>query len=323
MKSHLSRLGLASMLVAGGLAGTATAQDTFPDKPVTMVVGFSAGGGMDTLGRLVAEKASEALGQQVVVENRPGAAGTIAPAHVANAEPDGYTLYLGETAALTGPVVFGEGVGYDPLESFVPIAQLAIAPLALIANADVPADDVAGFIELVKENPGEYFYAAPGVATLQHMVVEQLKEAAGIEIDAVQFQGGSPSVAAVISGEVPFAVTSLAAAQRQADGGDVKIIGVTTLDPVPGFESLPTVSSAVPGFEAVPRQFVMAPAGTPDDVVATLTAAFETALADEELRKTLAGRGLLPTYLSGADLGADLPAVTETWSNTARRLVAQ
>lgn len=312
---------LAAGLYALGVTSTAALAE-FPEKPVTLVVGFSAGGGMDTLARIAAEAASGPLGQSIAVENRPGAGGTIAPAHVAQQNADGYTLYLGETAALVGPVVFGDSVGYDPLTSFAPVAQLAIAPLALIANPEVPADDIASFIELVRANPGEYFYAASGVATLQHMSMEQIKAAAGLDIEVVQFQGGAPSVQAVIAGEVSFAITSLSAANRQAEGGAVKILGVTTLEPVPGFESLPTVSSVVPGFESVPRQFVMAPAGTPEDALTKLEAAFAAALATESVQEQLLGRGLIPAFLSSAELAADLPGVTETWSATAREALS-
>lgn len=311
----------AALLALAVSATSANAQDSFPDKPLTLVVGFSAGGGMDTLGRIIADAAGKILGQQIAVENRPGAGGTISGAHVANAEPDGYTLWLTETAALTGPVVFGEAVGYDPLESFAPVAQLAVAPLAIFANSELPAADIASFVELVRGSPGEYFYAAPGVATLQHMAMEQLKEAAGLEIDAVQFQGGSPSVAAVVSGEVSVGITSLSAAMQQAEGGNVKVLGVTTGEPVAGFEDVPTVGSVVAGFESVPRQFVLAPSGTPDEVVAIVADAFGQALADDAVRQQLVDRGLIPAYLGTQELAAELPGITEVWSQTAERLV--
>ena len=304
------------------LAGAAAAQDDFPTKPVTMVVGFSAGGGMDTLGRLVGERVGEELGQRVVVENRPGAGGTIAPAHVAGQPPDGYTLYLGETAALVGPVMF-EDVGYDPTESFAPVAQLAIAPLALVANAEVPVASLEEFVEYVKASPGEYFYAAPGVATLQHLAIEQLKDAAGLEIDAVQFQGGSPSVQAVVSGEVPFAIVSLSAASAQADGGALNILGVTTAEPVPGFEDIPPISSVVEGFEAAPRQFVLVPAGTPEAVLDTLEGAFAATMEDPQLRDTLSARGFVPAYLDGDGLADELPRARDAWSSVAESVLAK
>ncbi|WP_109467092.1 Bug family tripartite tricarboxylate transporter substrate binding protein [Albibacillus kandeliae] len=309
---------MTAVAVTSLFAGAALAQDDYPNKPVTLVVGFSAGGGMDTLGRLVADRVTKELGQQMVVENRPGAGGTIAPGYVANASPDGYTLYLGETAATVADVVIGE-VGYDPIKSFTPIAQLAVAPLALVANNDVPASNMSEFVELVKSKPGEFFYASSGVGTLQHLAGEQLNHDAGLEMEAVHFQGGSPSITALMSGEVEFAITSLNAASSQAEGGNLKVLGVTTKDPVPGFESIDTVSSVVDGFDAAPRQFVMAPAGTPAPVIEKLEAAFAAALADEALRADLSSRGLVPTYLSGAELAEQLPGVIETWSSTARK----
>jgi tripartite-type tricarboxylate transporter receptor subunit TctC len=300
--------------------GGAVAAQGYPEKPITLVVGFSAGGGMDTLARMVAEPAGAALGQQIAVENRPGAGGTIAPGYVANARADGYTIWLGETAATIGPVVHGD-VGYDPVESFVPIAQLAVAPLALVAGADVEAESIQDFVDLVKANPGEYFYAAPGVATLQHLAVEALADAADLDIDAVQFQGGSPSMQAVVSGEVPFAIVSLNAARSQSEGGNVTILGVTTAEPVPGFEDIGPISDVVEGFDAAPRMFVMAPAGTPEEAVTALRDAFRTAMEDTELRADLAARGLVPTYLDGPQLAEELPGVIETWGETARSVL--
>lgn len=309
-------------LVAGLLqGGIAMAQDDYPNKPVSMIVGFSAGGGMDTLGRLVADRLGQELGQKVAVENRPGAGGTIAPGYVATAQADGYTLYLGETAAMIAPAVIGD-VAYDPLTSFVPVAQLAVAPLALIANNDIPASNMQEFTELLKANPGEYFYASSGVGTLQHLAGEKLKNDLGVDMEVVHFQGGAPSVKAVISGEVEFGITSLNAASSQADGGNLKVLGVTTLDPVPGFEDIDTISSVVDGFDAAPRQFIMAPAGTPQAVLDRLEAAFEATMQDEKLRTDLSERGLVPTYLSAADLGAQLSGVIETWSTVAETALA-
>ncbi len=302
------------------MAGAVWAQ-SFPDRPVTLVVGFSPGGGMDTLGRMVAERVSQELGQQMIVENRPGAGGTIAPGYVAAAAADGYILWLGETGALTGPVA-QQDVGYDPVESFEPIAQLAVAPMALVANKDQAVASISEFVDLVKGAPGEFFYAAPGVGTVQHLAVELMKAQAGLDIEPVQFQGGSPSVAAVVSGEVPFAIVSLNAAASQAEGGAVKILGVTTPEPVPGFEDLPTIASVVPGFDGSARQFVMAPKGTPPEVIERLEAAFAAAMADADLQAALSGRGLLPTYLDADALGSQLPGVVKIWSETAASVLA-
>ena len=304
------------------LAGASHAQTDFPTKPIIFVVGFPAGGGMDALARVVAHRASAELGQQIVVENRAGAGGTIAPGFVANARADGYTLYVGETAALVGPVVH-ETVGYDPLTSFVPIGQMAMAPLVVVANPSIPTTNIKEFIDLVRKNPGKYFYASPGVATIQHLAVEMLKTSADLDIEAAQFQGGAPSVAAVISGEVAFGVVSLNAAIAQAKGGNVKIIGVTSLNRVPGFEQIEAFSEVINGFDAVPRQFLMAPAGTPDAVVNKLSNAIRVTMEDENVRATLSSSGLLPTYVSGEDLAAELPSIVETWSKTAKKVLGK
>ena len=141
-------------------------------------------------------------------------------------------------------------------------------------------------------------------------------------MEVVQFQGGAPSVKAVISGEVAFGITSLNAASSQAEGGNLKVLGVTTLDPVPGFENIDTISSIVDGFDAAPRQFIMAPAGTPQSVLNTLEKALEATMQDEKLRTDLAARGLVPTYLSSAELMAQLPGVIETWSAVAEKALA-
>ena len=306
---------VAALVAAPVIATAAQAQD-YPTQPITVVVGFSAGGGMDTLARLVGERAGEALGQQIAVENRPGAGGTIAAAHVANATPDGYTLLLGETTALIGPVVHGD-VGYDPVEGFAPVAHLTSAPLAFVANPEIGVETVEEFLELVSESPGEYFYATPGVATVQHLAVEILMDQAGLDMEDVAFQGGAPSVTAVVSGEVPFGIVSLNAAAEQAAGGNLNIIGVTTEERVPAFPDIEAFSEHVEGFAATPSQFLMAPAGTPDAVIATLSDAIEETMNDAGVLATLDERGFLVDYIDGATLAAQLPEMVATWTQAA------
>ncbi|MFD2236571.1 Bug family tripartite tricarboxylate transporter substrate binding protein [Aureimonas populi] len=305
------RLLIAACLAASAM-GAAHAQSDFPAQPVTFVVGFAPGGGMDTMARLLGARLSREIGQPVVVENRPGAGGTIAPAHVAAARPDGYTLYAGETSAALGPVFQGD-VGYDIVESFAPVARVAVAPQALVASPSLEVETLAEFIDLVREAPGEYFYAAPGVATLHYLAGEMLKEAAGLEMDAVQFQGGSPSVAAVVAGEVPFGIVSISAALSQAEGGNLVILGHTGPDRVEGFEEIDPIATVVEDFEAMPSQFILAPAGTPVEVVERLSTAIGAALADEGLRRQLQDTGLVPAFQPAAELAAELPASAERW----------
>lgn len=305
------RLVIAACLSVFG-ANAAHAQSAFPAQPITFVVGFAPGGGMDTMARLLGARLSQEIGQPVVVENRPGAGGTIAPAYVATARPDGYTLYAGETSAALGPV-FQDNVGYDIIESFAPVARVAVAPQALVANPSLDVASVSAFIERVRESPGEYFYAAPGVTTLHYLAGEMLKEAVGLELDAVQFQGGSPSVAAVVAGEVPFGIVSISAAVSQAEGGNLVILGHTGPERVEGFEEIDPIATVVDGFEAMPSQFILAPAGTPDAVVERLSDAIGAALADEALQRQLQDTGLVPAFQPAAELAAELPASAERW----------
>lgn len=309
------RIFVSAALALSLLAGSAAAQD-FPAQPVTMVVGFAPGGGMDTMARLVGGAISPGLGQPVVVENRPGAAGTLAPSHVAAAKPDGYTLYAGETSAVLGPV-FQKNVGYDPVKSFTPVARIAVAPHALVANPSAGVSTVKEFIDLVKANPGKYFYASPGIATLQYLAGEMLKDAADLDIDAVHFQGGSPSVTAVVSGEVPFGVVSLSAAAAQAKGGNLVILGHTGPDRVEGFEDVPPIAETIKGFEAMPSQFIMAPAGTPPEVVGKLTNAIALAYKDGKLPEQLRNSGLIPAFQTGEEVAAEFPAIAEKLTEVA------
>ncbi|MGV6875982.1 Bug family tripartite tricarboxylate transporter substrate binding protein [Pseudochelatococcus sp. B33] len=309
------RLFISTGLALSLLTGSALAQ-AFPSQPVTMVVGFAPGGGMDTMARLVGGAISPELGQPIIVENRPGAAGTLAPTYVASAKPDGYTIYAGETSAVLGPV-FQKNVGYDPVKSFTPIARIAVAPHALVANPGVGVSTVAEFIDLVAANPGKYFYASPGIATLQYLAGEMLKDAAKLDIEAVHFQGGSPSVTAVVSGEVPFGIVSLSAAVAQAKGGNLIILGHTGPERIEGFEDVAPIAETIEGFEAMPSQFIMAPAGTPPEVAGRLTDAVALAYKNDKLPEQLRNSGLIPAFQTGEEVAAEFPAIAEKLTEVA------
>lgn len=304
---------IAIMAGLAAFSAPAFAQSNYPQQPVRMIVGFAPGGGMDTIARLLSEKLTGALGQQVVVENRPGAGGTVAAGEVANARADGYTIILTETSMLIGPEIY-DTVAYDPETSFAAVANVTQAPLALVANPSFEADDMAGLIELAKAQPGEIFYATPGKATTQHLVVETLEQMAGIDLQDAPYQGGAPSVTAVVSGEVPLAIVSLSAAVSQAQGGKIKILGISTAERVADFPDVPTIGETVEGFVMLPSNFVMAPAAVPADALAKLSSAVETAMKDEGLTSSLAAQGLLPVYKSADELSAEIPTEIGRWT---------
>jgi len=300
-----------------------SAQSGYPTQPVRIVIGFAPGGGTDTIARMLAQNLSQVLGQQVVVDNRPGAGGLIAAAYAANEKPDGYTLYLSGTSTLIGPVV-QENPGYDPLKSFTPVANVAMNPLALVANPSFEASTIAELVEAAKAKPGEFFYATPGVATTQHLFVEMLEDAADIELEDAPFQGAAPSIAAVVSGEIPLAIMSLSAAASQAQGGALKILGISTLERLPDFPDLAPVAETIKDFSARPTiNFLVAPAGTPDDIVQTLSDAVGKAMEDPKIGDFLKQQGLLPHYLTSAELAAELPEETARWTAAAEALKAE
>jgi len=308
-----------TVLLAGLAIAPARAQSDYPDKPIRMVIGFAAGGGTDTIARMLAENLSKELGQQVVVENRPGAGGTIAASYAANAEPDGYTLYLSGTSTLIGPV-FVENAGYDPVESFAAVANINLTPLALVAGSNFEASTIPELIELAKAKPGELFYATPGVGTTQHLLIEMLEKDAGIDLQDAPYQGAAPSIAAVASGEIPLAIISLTAAAEQAKGGQMKILGVTSPERVADFPDIPTIGETVEGYGALPGNFLVAPAGTPDEIVAKLSDAVGRAMADAAFTDFLKKQGLLPAYLPAPELAGRIPEETAKWTEAARAL---
>ena len=316
-------MGLAAAVVGLAVFGApALAQDNYPTKPVRMVLGFAAGGGTDTIARILAEKMSPILGQQVVVDNRPGAGGLLAASFVANEKPDGYTIYLSGTSTLIGPV-FTPNAGYHPLDDFAPIANINRTPLALVANPAFEASTIPELIAAAKAKPGELFYATPGVGTTQHLLIEMLEADAGIDMQDASYQGAAPSIAAVISGEIPLAIISLTAAVEQERGGKIKILGVTSPERVADFPDVPTIGESVAGYGALPGNFLVAPAGTPQPIVEKLSGAVKQAMDDPALPEFLKKQGLLPAYQSASELAASLPQETGKWTAAAKSLPAK
>lgn len=319
---RISLIAAAAALVTSILGpSTAIAEADYPSKPVRIVIGFAAGGGTDTIARMLAEGLSKQIDQPVVVENRPGAGGTLAASYSAAADPDGYTLYFSGTSTLIGPV-FVENAGYDPVKSFAGVANINDTPLALVAGPSFPADDVRGMIEEAKAKPGELFYATPGVGTTQHLLIEMLEREAGIDLQDAPYQGAAPSIAAVISGEIPLAIISLSAAIEQAKGGKIKILGITSPERVSDYPDIPAIGETVAGYGALPSNFLVSPAGTPQTIIDILSDATASVVEDPEFVDFLKKQGLLPKYMPAAELDALIASETAKWTEVARSLPA-
>jgi tripartite-type tricarboxylate transporter receptor subunit TctC len=274
-------------------ASTAVAQ-TFPSRPVRIIVPFPPGGSADASGRIVAQKTSEEWRQPVLVENKPGAGTTIAAAFVAGSAPDGYVLYL------TGPVSHAvsaalyKNLGYDAVSSFTAVARVASAPFILVVHPSVKANSVRELIELARARPGALTYASSGSGAAPHLAAEMLASMTGTKFVHVPFKGTAPALVALLGGQVDFQIADVAAIPH-VRAGKLRALAVTTARPsalVPGVPSV--AESGVPGFDVPSATGILAPAGTPREIVAKINAAINRALAADDVRQRLNAQGFEP-----------------------------
>ncbi len=320
MQSALSfprRRRILTAALAAAFAPLVHAQAAYPSKPVRILVGYAAGGGVDALARMLAQRLSPLLGQQVVVENRAGAAGMIAADTAANAAADGYTLLMAESALLIAPHLQARAQ-LDPLKAFTPVAGAFIAPLMIVANNNVPAATPQELVALLKANPGKYSYATSGVGTVHHLGFEMLKAQTKAFIVHIPYRGASQIMPDVISGQVPFGVVSAAAGLAQARSGRLKAVAMMSPEKLPGAEKVAPLSAALPGFNAAPRLMLLAPAGTPAPALERLNEATRTVLASTELAEVAARQGAIPAYMGPAALSADLVRESAAWQKVIR-----
>ena len=270
-------------------AGSAAAQTDYPTKPVRLIVPFPPGSAGDYVGRLLAEKWSAAWGQPVVIDNVPGAAGTIGLAKLAKSPPDGYTIGLPGDAATVVNISLMANLPYDPRHDLAPIMQVGAPPNLLIVSKDLPAKDVAELIALARARPGKLTYASAGIGTSQHLGGEFLAAMAGIDIVHVPYKDSYFND--LISGRVDFAFANTVIALPQVRAGNVRALAVSSAKRAAAVPDLPPVGDTVPGFAVTPWFGLLAPAGTPPAIIAKIHAETARALADPELRAKLADRG--------------------------------
>lgn len=281
------RAALAAALVPG-LPRPGVAQPAWPQRPVRLVIPFAPGGAADTLARSIAQHIAPHLhGQTLVIDNRAGAGGTIAAAHVAAAAPDGHTLLLADIGANAVAGAMFERLPYDPARAFAPIIHLVNLPMVMIARVDAPFSDPAGFVAAARAAPERLTYSSAGPGGASHLAMELLNGAAGIRTTHVPYRGGAQVVAAVIQREVDVSIGTVSSAIGFIRSGVVKPIGVCTPAATPLLPEVPPIAAAVPGFAAGTWHGVLAPAGTQAAVIAAANAAFNATLAVAELRSRL------------------------------------
>jgi tripartite-type tricarboxylate transporter receptor subunit TctC len=307
-------------LIAAAVAlGAAHAQD-FPNRPITLVVPYAAGGGNDVMARIVGEKMSKTLGQQIVIDNRPGAGGALATRQVAKATPDGYTLVIGGTGSLAVNPTLLPNVGYDVRKDFAPIGLIGSSAMIVLVHPSVQAKSIPELIALAKKNPGKLNYASAGVGSGIHLGAELFANMAGLKLVHVPYKGTGPALTDLIGGHVSIYFSSLPSAIGHVKDGKVRALAVTATKRSNIFPDLPTVAeAALPGFEAALRYGIVAPAGTPRPIVDKLNAALRQALADPDTIARIARDGTEAWPGSPEDYATDIDREERKWSEVVKR----
>jgi tripartite-type tricarboxylate transporter receptor subunit TctC len=291
----LTRRCLLAVSTAVWLGGTraAGAQD-WPQRPVRIIVPFGPGGGSDIIGRIVAQSLQEKLGQPVVVENRPGAAGTLGNEAVARADKDGYTLGI-MTAGQIIAAVMNKSLRYDTLTAFDPVAQVATAGLIIVTRPDFPADDVKQLVAAAKANPGKLSFASPGFGATQHFTGELFRQTADINILHVPFRTSPEAISAVLGKQVDVLFDTVSAVLGQVQSGQLKALAVTGKDRFPAVPDVPAAieSGVLPGYDVTTWYGVFAPRGVPPEIIAKLNKVINESLAEDVVQKRLTTAGVV------------------------------
>ena len=308
---------LAAALLA--LSGAAFAQAGYPSRPVTLVVPFPPGGGTDTGARLIAQKLSAKWGQQVVVENKGGAAGQIGADSVAKAKPDGYTILMGNigTQAIN-PALYTK-LPYDPDKAFAPISLVAELPLAMMVNPGVPARTAQEFITLARSQPGRLSYSSSGAGGAPHLAAEMFKLGSNTFIVHVPYRGGGPAVSDLIAGHVQLSFMTVLEASGHIKAGKLRALAVTSSQRVSALPDVPALAEgAVPGFNSISWIGLLAPAGTPRDIVEKISADVRELIASDEVKTRLTDLGGVPRANTPAQFGQMIEADRKRYTQIIR-----
>ena len=310
------RCAVLTALIAAVSAGAApAAAQPYPSRPITLVVPFPPGGSATIIARIIADKMSEGLGQQIVVDNRGGAGGSIAARQVAKSAPDGATLLLAFTGTLAvSPLIFAN-VGYDPRKDFAGIGLIGMAPSVLAVHPSVPARSVADLIGIAKAEPGKIQYGSPGIGTTNHLAGELLAAMTGIKITHIPYKGTGPAITDLLGGHIAMMFAPIPAAHGNVSAGALRALGVTSLKRSSLWPDIPTVAeTGLPGFEVVQRSTLLAPAGTPRPIIERLNKELNAVLATDDVRRRLAVEGGEPVPGAPEEYAADIDREEMRWA---------
>jgi tripartite-type tricarboxylate transporter receptor subunit TctC len=273
-------LGVAGAVLSLVSLGASAVAQSFPDRTITLVVPFAAGGSTDVVARVIAQKMGEDLKQQVVVENVAGAGGNLGADRVARAEPDGYTILMGTVATHALNPLILKRKPYDAEKDFAPVSLLVLVPNVLVVNPELPVNNVAELIALLKKEPDKYSYASSGNGTPLHLSGELFNSMAGVKMQHVPYKGAGPALNDLIGNQIPIMFDNLPSSSGHIKSGTLRALGVTTAKRAPSFPDVPTVAETIPGYETYTWNALFAPAQTPNDVVVRLNEAANKALQD-------------------------------------------
>lgn len=305
---------LCIFVALAGATALAQAQATYPTRAVRLIVPSSPGGGTDISARILAPQLTHFLGQQVVVENRPGAGTMIGGEAVARAAPDGYTLLMGISTLAINPAMYKK-VSYDALKDLAPISQAVALSNVLVIHPSLPSRNLKEFIAFARVRPGQINFASAGVGTSPHLSMELFLVLANLKMLHVPYKGSGPGVTDLIAGHVPVMMPNMLSAQPHIKSGRIRALGVTGTKRAPGADDIPTIAEAgLPGYEAVQWYGVLAPAATPRDIITKLHAGVVRALQNPDVRQRLLNDGAEPVGSSPEEFATYLRSETVKWA---------
>lgn len=312
---------VASALMLALTLAAAIAAQGYPNKPIRFVVPYAPGGNTDILSRLIGQKLNEAWGQQVIIDNRPGAAGTVGAELVARAPADGYTLIMGSFGNIIVANSLYRNLKYDPLKDFAPVALVSLPPGMLVEHPSVPAQNVRELIAYAKSNPGKLNYGSPGSGAWNHLFFELFNANAGVTITHVPYKGIAPAVVDLLGGHVQLAISAFPTAMPHFKAGKLRALAVTSAKRSGLLPEVPTIAeSGLPGYEAAGWFGVLAPAGTPSAVVVKLNAEINRMLELPEVKASLAADGAEPAGGTPAHMAESARMASVKWAKIVREL---
>ncbi|MGA0540666.1 Bug family tripartite tricarboxylate transporter substrate binding protein [Neotabrizicola sp. VNH66] len=308
----MTRRAVLALTAAVACATAAPALAEYPERPVELIIPFAAGGSTDVVGRIVAERMSAELGQQVIVQNVGGAGGSLGAQQVAEAEADGYTILMGTVAThALNPLILKEKP-YDPVADFAPVSLLVLVPNVLAVNPELPVTTVQELIDLAKTEP--LTYASSGNGTPLHLSGELFKSMAGVDIVHIPYKGSGPALTDVLGNQVPIIFDNLPSASSHIASGKLRALGVTTAERAASFPDIPTIAETLPGYETYTWNALFAPAGTPPEAIAKLNAAAKAAMADPKVVEQMATFSATIVASTPEELATHVAAEMEKWA---------